>query len=138
MEQFTPYGHALVSVALYALVANILNAATGIRKGALDLAPGATPLADYANPAWRLDRTYMNTVEMLAFYAAVVFAAILAGADSTWVNWLATIGFVTRLGVAAVYMPGVGKGYGGIRTIFNIIGSLANIGLVLLTILAVF
>ena len=137
MEQFAPYGHALVSVALYAVVANILNAATGISKGGLNLAPGALPEADYANKAWRLDRTYMNTVEMLSFYAAVVFAAILARADATWVNWLASIGFLTRLGVCAVYLPGIGKGYGGIRTGFNIIGSVCNIGLVLLTIFAV-
>jgi len=138
MEQFAAYGHALVSVALYAVVANVLNAATGINKGKLNLTPGDLPKADYASMAWRLDRTYMNTVEMLAFYAAVVFAAILAGADASWVNWLASIGFLTRLGVCAVYLPGVGRGYGGLRTLFNVIGSLCNIGLAILTLIAVF
>jgi len=40
--------------------------------------------------------------------------------------------------VCAVYLPGVGRGYGGLRTLFNVIGSLCNIGLAVLTLIAVF
>lgn len=138
MDQLSAYGHAIVAVVLYAVVANILNAATGIRKGSLNLAPGATVDPDYASRDWRLDRTYMNAVEMLTFYAAITFAAILAGANPFWVNLLASIGLLTRLATCVIYLQGIGAGYGGIRTIMAIIASIANVGMAILALAAVF
>ena len=136
MEQFAEYSHAILSVVIVALVAQILNAATGIRKGGLNMQPGAHHEADYDNPAYRLDRTYMNTVETLVFYAAIVFAAVLAGANPFWTNVLASAAMVIRVIANVIYLRGIGKGYGGIRTVFLVLFSLCNIVLVLLTIAA--
>jgi uncharacterized MAPEG superfamily protein len=138
VEAFAPYGHALLSVALYGLVAQVLNALTGIRKGAENRAPGETIKADYANPSYRLDRTYMNAIEMMVFYVGLVFAAILAGASPFWVNLLASLGVVLRLAVTFVYLRGIGPGYGGLRTGLVIAASVCNLGLFILVLLAVF
>ena len=81
MDVFAEYGHAIASVVIYAVIAQVLNAATGIRKGSDNLVPGDTQDAKYDSSAYRLDRTYMNTIEMMPFYIALVGAAILAGAN---------------------------------------------------------
>jgi uncharacterized MAPEG superfamily protein len=139
MDQFAAYGHAVVSVAVYAVIANVLNAAVGITKGSANLAPGGDfDPADYSNANWRLDRTYQNTIEMGGFYFAVVFAAILAGASPFWINLLASIGLLTRLGMIFVYLRGIGKAYGGLRTRLAIIASLANLAMAILAVVAVF
>lgn len=138
MEDFAAYGHALVSVVLYAVIAQGLNAATGIRKGNDALAPGASHPADYAHTGYRLDRTYMNTVEMLAFYAALVGAAILAGANPLWTNIFASAGLVLRVAANIVYLRGIGQAYGGLRTILMIAHSIANLGLAVLALVALF
>ena len=139
MEQFAAYGHAIVSVVIYAIITNVLNAAVGISKGNHKMAPGSSfDPADYSNASWRLDRSYMNTVEMGGFYVAIVIAAILAGANPFWTNLLASVGLLCRIAMNLVYIRGIGAGYGGIRTGFAIIASLANIAMGVLAIIAVF
>ena len=138
MDQFAQYGLAIASVVIYAVIAQILNAATGIRKGAVDLAPGGSHGADYGDPAYRLDRTYMNTIEMLVFYAAIVFAAILAGASPLWINLLATAGMILRVAANVVYLRGIGAPYGGLRTRIIIAASLCNLAMAVLAFVAVF
>ena len=138
MEPFAPYGHALVSVALYGLVVQVLNALTGIRKGSENLEPGAGYEADYDNPSYRLDRTYMNSIEMMVFYVALVFAAVLAGANPFMVNLFATLGVILRIAINVVYLRGIGKAYGGLRTMLVIAASVCNLGLFILVLTAVF
>ncbi len=138
MEHFAQYGHAIASVLIYALIAQVLNAATGIRKGNDNLAPGASQPQEYDHSGYRLDRTYMNSVEMLTFYAAIVFAAILAGANPFWINVLASAGLVFRVCANVVYLRGMGGSYGSIRTGFVILLSLCNLGMIGLALIAVF
>ncbi|MCP5075414.1 MAG: MAPEG family protein [Rhodobacteraceae bacterium] len=138
MDHFAQYSHAIAAVLIYALIAQILNAATGIRKGNDNLAPGASQPQDYDNAGYRLDRTYMNSVEVLSFYAAIVFAAILAGASPFWINLLASAALVFRICANVVYLRGIGKGYGGIRTVFLVLISLCNLGMVAFALIAVF
>lgn len=138
MEQVTPYGHAIVSVVIVAAMAQLLNAATGIRKDRLGMQPGETYAADYGNPAYRLDRAYLSTLETTGFYAVLVFAAILAGANPLWTNVFAALGMAFRVVANLVYIRGVGKGYGGIRTNLLIGMSLCHLGLAVLTVMAVF
>lgn len=136
MEAFASYSPAILSVIIYAVIAQVLNAATGIRKGAADLSPGATHEQAYGNSAYRLDRTYMNTIEMGVFYFALVGAAILAGAIPLWTNVLAGLGLVFRILANVVYLRGMGKPYGGIRTRIIILASLCNLGLAVLALIA--
>jgi len=138
MDTFSDYGPALVSVILYAVVAQVLNAATGIRKGGEDIAPGASQEPDYQNASYRLDRTYMNTIEMMVFFIALVFAAILAGANPLWVNMLASAGVSLRIAANIFYIKGIGKAYGGLRTKISILASIVNLALATLAFLAIF
>ena len=137
MENLQAYGWAIASIAVYAILTNVLNAMVGVRKGALDMAPGSDfDPAGYDNPNWRLDRTYMNAVEMGGFYVAVVIAAILAGGPIFWVNLLAAGGLICRLLATVIYIRGIGKGYGGVRTGLAIVASILNVGLGVLAIAA--
>ena len=138
MEHFAQYGHALFSLVLVALMAQILNALTGVRKGSLNMAPGEMHKPDYADVSYRLDRTYMNSIETIGFYAVLVFAAILAGASPFWVNLLATLGLLLRIGQNVCMIRGIGKAYGGIRTQMAIASSVVNFALALFAIWAVF
>ena len=138
MDQFSAYSYAIVSVVAYAVIAQVLNAATGIRKGSADIPPGSSHEQSYDNSAYRLDRTYMNTIEMGVFYFALVGAAILTGANPFWTNLLAGLGLVFRLLANFVYLRGMGKPYGGLRTRIIILASICNLGLALLTVIAVF
>ena len=138
MVDFSAYGHALTAVVIYALIAQVLNALTGIRKGSLDLAPGASHPQDYADGSYRLDRTYMNSIEMIVFYTAIVFAAILAGANPFWINLLASVGLLLRIAANFVYLRGIGKAYGGLRTKLVIAASAVNLAMAVFALAAIF
>lgn len=133
MQDFASYGWALAAVALYAVMTQVLNAATGIRKGKLKMVPGAHHEPDFNNPAYRLDRTYMNSVEMMVFYTALVLTAIMAGASPLWVNLFAVAGLLLRITANILYLRGIGGQYGGLRTGLIIGASAVNICLALLT-----
>lgn len=136
MQDFASYGWALAAVAVYGVMAQVLNAATGIKKGALKMVPGAHHAPDFSNPAYRLDRTYMNSVEAMVYYSALVLTAIMAGASPLWVNLFAVIGLLLRVGANVMYLRGIGGQYGGLRTGLNIGATVVNILLALLTISA--
>lgn len=138
MEQFAAYGHALVSLVLFGLMTQILNAMTGIRKGSLNMGPGEIYKTDYSDESYRLDRAYMNSVETIGFYAVLVIAAILAGASPFWVNLLAVLGLLLRIGQNVSMIRGIGKAYGGVRTQMAIASSVVNLVLAILAIWAVF
>ncbi len=80
----------------------------------------------------------MNSVETLTFFAALVFAAIIAGASPFWVNLLASLGLVLRIGQNYVFIRGIGKPYSGIRTRLATLSAVANAGLFVLILVAVF
>jgi len=136
MDDISNYTYAVISVVIYAIIAIVLNAVTGIRKGIAGIAPGASHQQEYNRFDYRLDRTYMNTIEMGVLYFALVGAAILTGANPFWTNLLAGLGLVFRCLANIVYLRGIGKAYGGLRTQIIILTSLCNIGLAILAIIA--
>lgn len=138
MEQFSDYGHAIVSVVLFAVLAQVLNAMTGIRKGAKNLMPGQGHEADYDDLAYRIDRAYMNGVEILGIFAVVTFAAILAGANAFWVNLFASAVLVIRLIYTFAYFRKIGAPYGGLRTNLSILSAAAIVAIAILAVVAVF
>lgn len=138
MEHFANYGHAILSIVLYAALAQVLNAMTGIRKANNKMKPGQHYEADYDSPAYRLDRAYMNGLEVLGIFAAVTFAAILAGANTFWVNLFASMVLVIRLVYTFAYFRKLGAPYGGLRTILSVLSALAILAIAVLTAIAVF
>ena len=138
MEQIADYRWAIAAIVIYAVIAQVFSALTGIRKGSLKMTPGTVPDQDYGNPSYRLDRAYMNTIEVLAYLGVVVVAAILAGVSAAWVNTLTLAALAFRICAAFVYLRGIGKPYGGIRTGFMILTSLVVYALAILTLVAVF
>ena len=137
MPNVDAYGIALISVVLCALLAQVFNALTGIRKSTKGLAPGQRHEADFSDPSYRLDRTYMNSVETIGFFIALVFAAILAGANPILVNIFAALVLLMRIGQNVVFLRGIGKPYNGIRTRMATVSAFGNFGLALTTIWAV-
>lgn len=131
MDIFGAYGHAILSVALMAISAQVLNALTGIRKNAKGMTPGQWMPSDFRDPSYRLERTYMNSVETLPFTAALIFAAILAGGSPFWVNLLATFLLLSRLVQNYVYLKGLGKPYNGLRTRLAGVTAILNFGLLI-------
>jgi len=138
MEQFSAYGHALISVAAYAVLTMMLNAVTGIRKGSSNMAPGQHYEADYDNLDYRIDRAYMNSMELMGIYAAATFAAILAGANPFWTNLFASAVLLFRLAYTFAYFQKIGTGYGGLRTILLVLSAICIIAMAILTAIAVF
>ncbi len=138
MEQFAAYGHAIVAMAATALFGLIINPLTAVAKMNTGHTAGATPSADYDDKTYRFNRAYLNLTEIMGFFVAATMAAILAGADPTWVNWLAAIFFVARLLHFIVHYGGIGPMNFGPRTIVFTVGWLCCILLAVLAILAVF
>lgn len=138
MEQFAAYGHAIVSVAATAIFGLLVNPFTALSKTGKGLAAGQTATPDYGDKLYRFDRAYLNLTEIMGFFVASVGAAILAGANPTWVNWLASIFFVSRLAVFAVHYSGIGPMNFGPRTFIFVIGWACCVILSLMAIFAVF
>ena len=109
MEQFAVYGHAIASMMGVALLALLLSPLSAMKKTAAGLAPGATPEQDYSSPVYRWHRCYGNLTESIGTFGLVVVGAMLAGVDPAWVNWLASLYFLSRVLLAVVHLSGIGK-----------------------------
>lgn len=122
MEQFAEYGHAIVSVAAFALIGLFLAPVSAARKANEQMEPGEMPKADYANLTYRMSRAHHNAVEMVGLFTAVTIAAILAGASPFWVNLLASLFLASRIVMAFVHIQGIGKPQQGPRTLVYVFG----------------
>tara|TARA_R110002049_G_scaffold23545_2_gene83278 strand:+ start:92097 stop:92513 length:417 start_codon:yes stop_codon:yes gene_type:complete len=122
MEQFSDYGHAIMSLALFAIVALLLGPISAARKSADGVAAGDLPPADYASASYRLSRAYLNAMEMCGMFTAVTVAAILAGASPFWVNLLAALFLISRIAVAFVHIKGIGRENIGPRSMIYAFG----------------
>ncbi|MAO25908.1 MAPEG family protein [Roseovarius sp.] len=136
-ELFAPYAHAIAAMAGMALLVLVLSPVTGWMKSKLGLAPGAAPEADYSNPAYRWHRAHGNAAENAASFALVTLAAILAGANPVWVNWLASLYLLSRLVLLVVHVGGIGRADMGPRSFLYVFGWLLCIILGLMAIIAV-
>ncbi|MGC1489282.1 MAG: MAPEG family protein, partial [Albidovulum sp.] len=122
MEHFAQYGHAIVSLCLFALIALALSPLSGAGKAKAGLASGAMPDADYDKSVYRLFRAHMNAVETLPVFATVTFAAMAAGANPYWVNILASAFLVSRILMLFVHIKGVGAPDRGPRSLTYVFG----------------
>lgn len=138
MEQFTEYGHALASVALFALIALFLGPWIGTLRANAGLAPGEMPRADYRDRTYRIARSYQNTVEMVGVFGAVVAAAVLAGAAPFWVNLFASIALLARIAMIFVHIQGIGMPERGPRSLLFGLGWLMMVLIALIALVAAF
>lgn len=129
MAVFTPYGHAIVALAALAAFGLVMSLATGMSKVRLGLPPGSEPPADYANPAYRWHRAYLNLAETMGYFAAVAVAAMLAGAPAFWVNMLAALFVLSRVLLAVVHVGGVGRPDMSLRSYLYLVGWALCLGL---------
>lgn len=133
MQDFASYGWALAAVALYAVMAQVLNVATGMKKRALKMSLGDTHAPDASDPAYRLDRTYTHSIELMVFFAALVLTSIMAGADPLYVNVLAVLGLLLRVASNVIYLGGMSVDHSKFRTGLSIGSAAVNICLAILT-----
>lgn len=138
MEQFANYGHALAAMAGMGLLILLLSPLSALKKQALGLAPGATPEQDYGLAAYRWHRCYANLAESIGTFGVTVVAAMLAGVDPAWVNWLAALYFLSRILLVAVHVRGIGKPNMSIRSFFYVAGWAMLVILAVKTLLEVF
>lgn len=136
MELFAPYSHALVSLALFAVIGQVLSGMVGFRRSNAGLVPGALPAPDLGDPVYRACRTYHNTVDNAGTFAAAIAAAVLLGAAPFWVNLFASIAVIARLAFAVIYIRGVGVADMGPRSILYVINSAMTLLIALLAIIA--
>ena len=137
MEQATAYGHAILSMAGFALIALVLNPIAAAAKSKEGVTAGGSPNPDYGSRTYRLWRAHMNATEMMGVFAAVTLSAILAGASPFWVNLFASLFFVSRLVHACVHIRGIGAETGGPRTVVFVFGWAMCILLALMAVAAV-
>ena len=138
MEQFSEYGHALASVALFALIALFLNPLVGIMREKAGLAPGEMPRADYRDRTYRIARSYQNTVEMTGVFGTVVAVAVLSGAAPFWVNLFASVALLARIAMIYVHIQGIGMPERGPRTMLFVLGWLMMLLIALMALVAAF
>ena len=137
MDGLTDYSHAIAALALYGLLALLLNPVAGLARARAGLEPGQMPSPDYNNRSYRVGRAYQNTVEMAGVFAVVVSAAIFAGVNPTMVNWLASLSLVFRLVMVFVHVQGIGSPENGPRTIIFVLSWLCKLALAILAVVAV-
>lgn len=137
MEQFAEYGHAIAALGLTVIFGLLVSPFTALAKMSSGHAAGGTPAEDYGDRTYRFNRAYLNLTENMGFFAAATAAAILAGANATSVNWMASIFFVSRLLHFVVHFAGIGPMNFGPRTIVFVVGWLCNLGLALIAVMAV-
>jgi uncharacterized MAPEG superfamily protein len=139
MEQFAEYSHSIVSLALFALITLALAPMAGLARNRAGAAAGGLPEPDYSNVDFRICRAYQNAAESLGVFAAVIAAAILAGAAPFWVNLFAALAVVSRLVMVFVHIKGIGAGKEpGPRTMTYVFGWLMMLLITLMAIGAAF
>ncbi|MGB0658905.1 MAG: MAPEG family protein [Mangrovicoccus sp.] len=138
MELFEAYAHALVALALYALMGQGLSVFVGITRSGAGLGPGAMPAPDYSNRVYRICRSYHNTVDNAGTLAAAIAAAILLGAAPFWVNLFASLAVAARLAFVLIYVWGVGAEDNGPRSFLYIFNSLMTILIALMAVISGF
>ena len=118
---------ALLLLCFAVMVQNFLTAPLAFIKN--EQTPGKPLNGGHELLSFRVIRTYANSVENLPAFGLTLLAAVLTGADATFVNWLAGAHLIFRMLFWAVYYTGIGKAAGGPRTICFVGGLLSNMAL---------
>jgi uncharacterized MAPEG superfamily protein len=136
METFASYHTALVAVAGVALITLAQSAHVNVVRARNKLAPDAALPSDYADPVFRVVRTFLNSTESLPTFAAAVFAAVLLGAAPFWINLLAALHLLFRLAYWPIYVSGVGAPAAGLRSFTWAAGWTVNVAIAVIAIVA--
>ncbi|WP_232829313.1 MAPEG family protein [Tropicimonas sp. IMCC34043] len=132
------YSLSIAALVIYALLVQVLSPMEGMSKARSGLVSGATPAPDYGSVVYRIHRAYQNSVDNVGTFTAVVMAAILAGAPPFWVNLLAVIAVLARIGMVVVHVRGIGRAENGPRSMLYALGVLMTILIGLLALVALF
>ena len=122
MENILEYGPAIIALLVFVLIVLLQSALVGAGKAKAGLVPGSNPDAEYDNALYRLNRSHQNGVEIMAAAAIALFACILLGVSSWWVNVLMGVFLVLRVAYVLVYAQNVGKPTQGVRTFVFVAG----------------
>lgn len=109
MDAFSDYAHAIVALALFALITLLLSPMAGLARNRAGVVPGSLP-TDTGSRDFRISRAYQNATESVGPFAAVIVAAVLAGAAPFWVNLFASLTVLSRIAMIYVHIQGVGLG----------------------------
>lgn len=127
-----PYFYTLLALTLLVLLSLVLSGEVGRRKGAAGLPPGDVPPGGYDNPLYRLHRCHQNGLEVLTPFGFSVFAAMMAGVSPALLAAFAGAFVALRLVFVWLYLAGIGKASGGLRTGVFIAHTMVNLGLIAL------
>ncbi|MFT7057759.1 MAG: putative MAPEG superfamily protein [Pseudorhodobacter sp.] len=116
MDDITAYSAAILSLLAFVLIVLVQGAVVGASKAKAGLPPGATPANNYNDTLYRLNRSHQNGVEIMAAAATALFACILLGVSSWWVNLLMALFLLLRIAYILVYAQNIGKPSQGLRT----------------------
>lgn len=122
MENIAPYSVGTISLLVFVLIVLLQSALVGAGKAKAGLTPGSAPDSDYDNSLYRLNRSHQNGVEIMAAAAIALFACILVGVSSWWVNLLMGLFLLLRIVYVLIYAQNVGKPTQGVRTIVYVAG----------------
>jgi uncharacterized MAPEG superfamily protein len=104
VEQFDAYGHAIASLALWALIILCLSGLSLQGRSKSQLCDCGKPKRDYSDPVYRRERAFQNAIESSGPFIAATVAAILAGAGPFMVNLLASVFIVARIAMVVVHV----------------------------------
>jgi len=138
LEQFAQYNHAILSIAIWILVVQLLSAWVGASKAKAGVTPGATPEPDYSSKVFRIHRAYENAVANLSVLVAAVVIAIFSGATPFWVNLLASVAVLARLVMVVVHIQGMGRATQGLRTAIFVFHWALILAITVLAVVAIF
>lgn len=135
MDMFETYGHAIVALALWAVLVCVLSLLSTVGRTPEGRCECGKPKRNYSDPAYRRERAFMNAIEGAGPFIAVTVAAILAGATPFVVNLLASVYLLARIGMAFVHIRTENQ---PARSLFFAVGLFSILGQAINVIVAVF
>lgn len=135
MDAFSNYSHALASLGGFALLLIVLGALSTMGRSAENRCACGQVKRDYADPAYRRGRAFLNAVEAAGPFIAATLGAVLVGAAPFWVNLFAALFLAARVAVAIVH---IGTTVEALRSAVWSIATLCTAALAVLAILGAF
>ena len=135
MAGFEAYGHAVVALALWAILCLVLGMLSTVGRTAENTCACGSPKRDYSNVVYRRGRAFANAIEISGPFIGATLAAMMAGADPFWVNIFASVFIASRIAVAVVH---IGTRIEPLRSVVWMIGLICVLALAIMAIVAVF
>lgn len=101
---FDAYSPALAALSGFAVLMLVLAALSTFGRSSENRTESGMVKRNYADPAYRRARAFLNAIEIAGPFIAATLAAILSGVSAGWVNTLAMVFFLSRIAVAAVHI----------------------------------